>query len=190
MLSLLTPHLQLASVLDLPAGRLRAHGRVGLLLDLDCTLKDYGAAVIGPPVLAWLRSLRGAGLRLCLLSNGKPRRIEPFARELQLPFIAQAFKPLPFGCRAALRLLGLRPEQTAIIGDQLFADVLAGRLARLFTILVRPTSPAEPWWTRVKRPLERHVLQRIARRAIPPDPDAGEPWDCPADVRPTPAAAR
>jgi len=58
-------------------------------------------------------------------------------------------------------MLELRPEQTAIVGDQLFADVLAGRLAGLFTILVRPTSPSEPLWTRVKRPLERRVLRRI-----------------------------
>jgi HAD superfamily phosphatase (TIGR01668 family) len=116
--------------------------------------------------------LRAAGLRLCLLSNGKPRRIEPIARALEVPFVAKAFKPLPFGCRAALRLLDLRPDEAAIVGDQLFADVLAGRLARLFTVLVRPTSWEEPLWTRVKRPLERHLLKRMARA-----------------TRPTPAAA-
>jgi HAD superfamily phosphatase (TIGR01668 family) len=164
MLNLLTPHLQLDSVLELPAERLRSLGRVGLLLDVDCTLKDYRASTIRRPVREWIQSLQEGGMRLCLLTNGKARRIEPLARELQIPFVAKAFKPLPFGCRAALRHLDLQPEQTAIVGDQVFADILAGRLAQLFTILVRPTSPVEPIWTRVKRPLERFVLKRIATR--------------------------
>jgi uncharacterized protein len=165
MLSFVTPHLHVDSVLELDATRLRTAGRVGLLLDLDCTLKDYHARCIGPAVLAWAQVLQEAGVRLCLLSNGRPARVEPYARALQVPFVAKAFKPLPYGCRAALRVLNLRPDQTAIAGDQLFADVLAGRLAGLLTILVRPTSPAEPLWTRVKRPLERRVLRRLARRA-------------------------
>jgi HAD superfamily phosphatase (TIGR01668 family) len=161
MLSLVTPHLYLDNVLDLTAVRLRAEGRTGLLLDVDCTLKDYHDRHIGPAVAAWVSALRRDGLRLCLLSNGRAERIALHAHSLQIPFVARALKPLPYGCRAALRLLELQPEQTAIVGDQLFADVLAGRLAGLFTILVRPTSPSEPIWTRIKRPLERRVLRRM-----------------------------
>jgi HAD superfamily phosphatase (TIGR01668 family) len=164
MLTLVTPHLFLDNVLELTAARLRAEGRTGLLLDVDCTLKDHHDRHIGPAVVAWVAALRQDGFRLCLLSNGRTERIERHAQALRIPFVARALKPLPYGCRAALRMLELRPEQTAIVGDQLFADVLAGRLAGLFTILVRPTSPAEPLWTRVKRPLERRVLRRISRQ--------------------------
>jgi len=163
MLSLVTPHLYLDNVLELTAARLRAECRTGLLLDVDCTLKDYHDRQIGPAVVRWAANLRQEGLRLCLLSNGRAERIAHLAQSLEIPFVARALKPLPYGCRAALRLLELGPEQTAIVGDQLFADVMAGRLAGLFTILVRPTSPAEPLWTRVKRPLERRVLRRIRR---------------------------
>jgi len=165
MLSFLTPHWIVNSVLELPTDRLRDSGRTGLLLDVDCTLKDYGSSVIDPKVQAWIQSLREGGFRLCLLSNGVRARIEPFANSLEIPFVARAFKPFPCGCHSAMRLLELRPEQTAIVGDQIFADILAGRLARLMTILVRPTSPVEPIWTRVKRPFERFVLNRISTRA-------------------------
>lgn len=164
MLSFLTPHLHLNSVLDLSAERLQSLGRTGLLLDLDCTLKDYHATEIGAEVQAWVRTLRHAGLRLCLLSNGRPRRVQSFADLLGIPFVAKAYKPLPYGCRAALRALRLTAEQTALVGDQIFADVLAGRLAGLLTILVRPTSPLEPLWARLKRPAERLVLRTLARR--------------------------
>ncbi|HTU93548.1 MAG TPA: YqeG family HAD IIIA-type phosphatase [Gemmataceae bacterium] len=159
MLSYLAPHLYLSSVLELDADRLSRLGLRGLLLDVDCTLKDHGATEFPAAVHAWVKMLRAAGLRLCLLSNGKPRRIGELARQLELPFVAQAFKPLPRGCVRAMKMLELAPQQTAMVGDQLFADVLAGRLAGLYTILVHPTSPHEPWFTRIKRPIERLLIR-------------------------------
>jgi HAD superfamily phosphatase (TIGR01668 family) len=166
MLSLLTPHLQLGSVLDLDAIQLHSFDLQGLLLDVDSTLKDHGAQMFSDPVQGWVKALRSDGIRLCLLSNGKPHRIGALARQLDLPFVPLAFKPLPLGCLRALKKLGLSPHRAAMVGDQLFADILAGRLAGLFTILVRPTSLAEPWFTRLKRPLERCLLRRWM---APPD---------------------
>lgn len=163
MLSLVTPHLQLASVLDLDRARLGRLGLDGLLLDVDCTLKDHGAPAFSKRVIDWARSLQDDGIRLCLFSNGKGRRIGGLAAQLGVPFIAQAFKPLPGGCLAGVRKLDLPHTRTAVVGDQLFADILAGRLAGLYTILVKPTSPVEPWFTRLKRPLERCVLRWLDR---------------------------
>ncbi len=167
MLSFLAPNLQLATVLDLTLARLKRLGLRGLLLDLDCTLKDYHAAEIPAAVRGWLTMLQGNGVGLCLLSNGREPRIRSFATHLGVEYVAKALKPLPFGCRRGLKKLGLPPRQVAVVGDQLFADVLAGRLAGLFTILVRPTTSEEPWFTRLKRPLERNALRLLnsTRRA-------------------------
>jgi HAD superfamily phosphatase (TIGR01668 family) len=159
MLTLLRPHLQLDSVYELSPGRLHSLGLDGLLLDLDGTLKDYHARVFPEATVAWVRTVREARVRLCLLSNGRSARIAPLAQSLDLPFVAEAYKPLPFHCRRAQTQLGLPAERVGLVGDQVFADVLAGRLAGLFTILVRPTSPEEPWFTRLKRPVERRLLR-------------------------------
>ncbi|MBI4524926.1 MAG: YqeG family HAD IIIA-type phosphatase [Deltaproteobacteria bacterium] len=148
---------------------LRSLGLEGLLLDLDCTLKDYHANRFHQDVVDWVTGLKSSGIALCLLSNAKPSRIEPFARALQIPFVAKALKPSTIGCHVAVQKLRLKREQTGLIGDQIFSDVLAGRLAGLFTILVQPTSSEEPWFTRVKRPLERQVLRWINRSTKRPD---------------------
>jgi len=146
--------------LDVP--RLSSLGLDTLLLDVDCTLKSYRAEGPGPDVAAWLERLRAAGIGLCLISNGRAARIRRLAAQLGLPVVCQACKPLPFGCRAALRQMGSDRRRTAIVGDQLFADVLAGRLAGLACILVRPIRPEEEhWYTRMKRPLERVLLARM-----------------------------
>jgi HAD superfamily phosphatase (TIGR01668 family) len=170
MLRLVTPHLRLASVLELRAADLRRLGLDGLLLDLDCTLKDHRADTLGAGVVAWAAALRAEGVRLCLLSNGRPAKVRAFAAVLGIPAVSRAFKPLPFGCRIALGKLGLDRRRAALVGDQIFADVLAGRLAGMFTILVPPTSPEEPWFTRLKRPLERRVLRHLGGAGRPEDP--------------------
>lgn len=165
MLRFVTPHYHLGTVLELDAGWLRSAGIDGLLLDLDGTLKDYRADEIPAAVVAWVRSVRAAGVGVCLLSNGKTGRIARFAGVLEVPFVAKALKPAPFGCRKALRILGLDPSRVAVIGDQVFADVLAGRLAGLRTVLVPPSHGRdEPWFTRLKRPLERAALRWLRSR--------------------------
>lgn len=163
MMRVVTPHLRIDSVLELDVTRLRTLGLDALLLDLDCTLKDHPAQEFRPEITAWARTLRDAGIQLCIFSNGRPARVGRLAALLDIPYVAQALKPSPHRCKQALSTLGVESDRTAIVGDQIFADVLAGRLAGLYTILVRPTSPEEPWFTRLKRPPERAVLWWLER---------------------------
>jgi HAD superfamily phosphatase (TIGR01668 family) len=159
--SILTPHARVDRVSDITVDAVRALGLRGLLLDVDCTLKDHGSDELPDAVRAWLDGQRAAGTGLCLVSNARGARLAPLARALGVPFVATAFKPLPFAIHTARRVLALRADHVGMVGDQLFADTLAGRLAGVLTILVRPTSPIEPWFTRAKRPLERAVLRRV-----------------------------
>lgn len=160
MLRFLTPHLRVDSVCQLSLNRLRSLGLDALLLDVDCTLKRYGDDRVAPEVAAWLEEVRRGGIGLCLVSNGLGGRVRRFAEDLDLPFVAKALKPLPFRCRAAVRRMGFQRWQTAMVGDQLFADVMAARLAGLRSILVRPIHPEEePWFTRLKRGPERCLLR-------------------------------
>ena len=162
MLHLLKPDLRVCCVDELTPERLRGWGLDSLLLDADCTLKRYRSPQATPEAIVWLADLRAAGIGLCLVSNGVSRRVEPFARSVGLPFVAKAMKPLARGCRAAMRQMGFQPARTAMVGDQIFADILAGRLAGIRTILVDPIHPEEePWFTRLKRPPERWVLRRL-----------------------------
>lgn len=149
-------------MLDLGVDRLRDLRLEALLLDVDCTLKSYRTEKVSEEVNAWLGELRAAGIGVCLVSNGLGRRVRRLAEEIDVPFVAKAAKPFPFGIRAALRKTGFDAQRTAMVGDQLFADVIAGRLAGLTSILVRPIRPEEePWFTRLKRPVERFLLRKM-----------------------------
>jgi uncharacterized protein len=166
----LLPHCYLSSATRIDAAYLSCRGIEGLLLDIDGTLKDFGAPLVPQPVVLWLKQLSDAGIRLCLLSNGRTARIAQLAKDLGLPYVAEAMKPLPAGCLRGVKLLGLPSHRVAVVGDQIFADVMAGRLARLHTILVQPTSRAEPWFTRLKRPFEIPIRILIRSRLDPIQP--------------------
>jgi HAD superfamily phosphatase (TIGR01668 family) len=155
------PDLYIESVLELTPEHLRRYEIKSLLLDVDCTLKNYRSQTIIPEVLCWIDAMRTGGIGLCLVSNGHCERIRQIAEPVRLPFVAPAMKPLPFGCRTAVRMMNFEKKSTAIVGDQVFSDLLAGKFAGLFTILVNPIRPdEEPWFTRIKRPLERIVLSQ------------------------------
>jgi uncharacterized protein len=162
MLQLLTPHHRVRSVLELTPERLREWGLRTLLLDVDCTLTRYRQHAPTSEALAWIEQTRAAGIGLCLVSNGMGGRIHQFAERIDLPCVARAMKPLPWGVWSAMRRMRAAAEQTAMVGDQLFADVMAGRLAGMKSILVEPIHPEEePWFTRMKRVPESILLRRI-----------------------------
>ena len=160
MFRIFQPHLRIGSVIELTVSRLEELGLRSLLLDVDCTLKHYRDAKIPPNIARWLDSMKVANIGLCLVSNGLAPRIGRFAESVGIPFVAPAMKPLPFGCNAAVKLMNFDKKNTAMVGDQVFADLLAGKFAGLFTILVTPLSPEqEPWFAKIKRPLEKLVLR-------------------------------
>jgi uncharacterized protein len=164
MLQLIKPHICVKSVLELTPESLRQWGIEALLLDVDCTLKRYRQTTVDPEIGRWLAGLRENGIRCCIVSNGREKRIQAFAAQLDLPYISKALKPFCSGVKKAMQKIACPPLRTAIVGDQLFADIIAGRLAGIQTILVEPIHPEEePWYTRMKRRPEAWALKWFSK---------------------------
>jgi HAD superfamily phosphatase (TIGR01668 family) len=100
----------------------------------------------------------GQGFRIAVLTNASLPKDHPVAQafmELGIPLLTRTKKPLPFAFWRALRLLGAQKKEAVVIGDQLVTDVLGGKFAGLYTILVEPLSPREARRTKFNRFLER-----------------------------------
>jgi HAD superfamily phosphatase (TIGR01668 family) len=164
MLAILRPTIFVKRVEELTPARLRGWRLRSLLLDVDCTLTRYRQQETSPEVAAWIKQLREAGIGLCLVSTGLSQRISEFAKRLDLPYVPKAMKPFPFGIWSALKEINAVPADTAMVGDQVFADIVAGHLAGVRTVLVRPIHPEEePWFTQLKRGPERWLLEKIEK---------------------------
>jgi HAD superfamily phosphatase (TIGR01668 family) len=158
------PDLTVSNVTDLKPQDWQELQVDAVLIDLDSTLLPPQALSVDPAVRQWLGDLQEAGIRAALLTNGRAARVSPIAAQLALPCFSNAAKPFPFVARRALRSLGLQPSRTALIGDQLFSDVLVAKVLGLKAVWVLPPSRGEPWMTRVKRPLERWLITYLNHR--------------------------
>ena len=70
------------------------------------------------------------------VSGGAPPRL--FAEGLDAPYIGHAGKPKTPAFFKAMERVGATREQTAIVGDQIFTDILGGNRAGVSAILVEP----------------------------------------------------
>jgi HAD superfamily phosphatase (TIGR01668 family) len=158
---LLRPNLFLDSVLHISPAELAAKGIKGLILDIDNTLVEWGKDVPATEVVGWFQAVRAEGIKTCIVSNNSQKRVEALAKALDLPAFCKARKPSRKAFRKAVSLMGTSAVETAVIGDQIFTDILGGNRLGLYTILVSPISRREFIGTRLVRLVERFVLTRI-----------------------------
>ena len=62
--------------------------------------------------------------------------------------------------------MGTQPEQTAVIGDQIFTDVFGAKRMGLYAILVKPISSRELYWTRIMRLMERRIIKILENKKL------------------------
>jgi len=159
VLEIFYPRLFISSLPELDLKHLLKLGLKGILLDLDNTIIMRGTESCSPEIIDWLNELQGCGFKLCIISNNKSARVKMLAGELKVPAVYYAFKPFKRAFYQALGLVKTAPEETAIIGDQIFTDILGGNRLGLFTILVVPLNGKEHWLTRlINRRLEKALM--------------------------------
>jgi len=157
------PSIYLKSITALTPALLRRLGIRGLILDVDNTLTTHDNPEPDAEVLSWLEVMRQHRIEMIILSNNRASRVRRFATILRMGFTANAKKPLVSGFARAAAQLGLSKDKIAVVGDQVFTDILGGNRFGAKTILVRPLKPENTLFFRFKRWLERDILRTYAR---------------------------
>jgi putative phosphatase len=139
-------------------GDLYDQGFRGLIIDLDNTLMGFRQTELEVDHLQWVQEAHERGFGLVMVSNNFTERVTGIAAQLRIACVPNALKPLPFGVMRAVRMLGLPRRQIAVVGDQLFTDVLSGKLCGLYTILTEPIEAKDFPVTRIFRFFERLML--------------------------------
>jgi HAD superfamily phosphatase (TIGR01668 family) len=157
--SLFAPGAYVTSVHAIDLDALKRDGVRVLLLDLDNTLLPRDTNVVPDELKAWAAGLRDRGLAVCLVSNNWHERVRTIAADLGFDLVDHAIKPLPFAFLAALSRAHARRSEAVVVGDQLFTDILGGRLLGMRTVLVSPLSETDLPHTLLLRRLEAFVLR-------------------------------
>ena len=139
---------------DLGPELLRSRNIRLLMLDFDNTIVPYTTSVPTPEMVAWLEKMNNLeDIQLCVVSNSHKDRVPTFCRERGLSCITYARKPSGKGIRECLRKFDIPASQAALVGDQIYTDVLGANCAGVTYILVNAINNHNFWLK------ARHVLE-------------------------------
>lgn len=160
-MGILDADIRVPSILDVPLDVLKSRGIDSLIVDVDNTVTEWQGWDVEESARDWFLHVKAQGFKACLVSNNNSgERIAKIAARLGIPSIHKAAKPSRAAFRRALRLLNSSAKKTAVIGDQVFTDVLGGNRMGMLTILVDPISPREFIGTKLMRLLEKLLSKR------------------------------
>ena len=148
------PHEILDDVTQITPAMLERMGVRGLLLDIDGTLARTKDPRPSGAVERWLDEMKKCGIKLYILSNNKsPVRTKSFADMIGCGWRHRSHKPSREGFLAAAGELGLEPGRLAIVGDQIYTDVLGGLRCGMKTIMVQ-SADTYLWYFPLRRLVE------------------------------------
>ena len=114
-----------------------------LVLDVDNTLIAKNKE-LSEEIISWAKEIRGQGVKLYILSNtNDKKKVTKIANTLKIPYAYFGMKPLKIGFKKVQKQLQEPFERLAIVGDQIFTDIIGGNRCKMFTILVDPIEEKE-----------------------------------------------
>lgn len=139
-----------------------------VLLDIDNTIKPYGATEIDSDYKKWIYAVKECGIKVILCSNNYKHNVEPIARQAECDFVPFCLKPSPFGYLRAYLKSESKLKNIIVIGDQFFTDILGGKIMFMNTFLLDPISAdSEGKTVKIRRILTSYFTNRIKSRENP-----------------------
>lgn len=134
---------------DLTPELLRSRNIDFLMLDFDNTIVPYTQNDPTPEMEAWLKMMAHSGIGMCVVSNSKRDRVVKFCNARNIPCITHSRKPFSKGIRQCREKFDLDMSRTALVGDQIYTDVLGANCAGAISVLVTPIHLHNIWlWLR------------------------------------------
>ena len=150
---------------DLPPAFLQQRGITLLLMDFDNTMLPYTTNVPTQELQDWLEGMKAAGITLCIVSNSHKARVPAFSEAYGVACVIRAAKPGTRGIREAMERFGAKQSDTALVGDQIYTDVLGAKRAGVTALIVKSIQN-HTIWLKLRHLLEVPVLAMARKRRV------------------------
>ena len=136
-----------------------------LMLDFDNTIVPYTTNEPTEKMDRWLRQMLEGEIPVCVVSNSTNDRVKKFCQGYGMACITHARKPFPKGIRQCLARYGVPAGEAALVGDQIFTDVLGANCAGAQSILVRAIHNHNIW-LKLRHVAEKPFIFAARKRRI------------------------
>ena len=159
----LTPNIICEKIQDIDINKLKDLGIKAFIIDLDNTIIPWKENTVPYESLDWVEYVKSLGIKLFILSNTvNIKRLKRVAGDLKVDFIHPSGKPQKKNFIKIADIFNVNTEEVAVIGDQIFTDVLGGKKAGMFTVLVNPLSKKEFFGTKfISRNFEKLLKKHM-----------------------------
>ena len=135
----LIPEFSFNKLTDISPVKLFDTGIKFLMIDLDNTLAAYDEHIPSDDIIIWMDSIKKTGITPAIISNSsRIMRVCSFAESFDIMSVARAGKPSVFNMLHLMETSGFSTHESALIGDQIFTDVLAANRAGVRSIIIKP----------------------------------------------------
>ncbi len=149
---------------DITPEYLNNKGIKALILDVDNTLTGHGSQKLPQEIEVWLKEMQDAGIKMMIVSNNFKKRVQPFANAINLQYCAFSCKPSPLGLMRAVKKMNVHKNETALVGDQIFTDILGANFYNMKSLLVIPMYSDYKITIRFKRALEKPIINQFLKK--------------------------
>lgn len=161
---ILYPDFYCDKVTDIELDLLQENNIQGVILDVDNTLIDFDRNLL-EGAKEWIEQMKENGIKCIILSNSnKVDKVTMVGNALDIPFIYFGTKPLKRGFKKARAQLELENKNIAVVGDQIFTDVIGANRSKMFSILVNPIAKKDIFITKIKRPIEEMIIKTYVKK--------------------------
>ncbi|MBR4131698.1 MAG: YqeG family HAD IIIA-type phosphatase [Oscillospiraceae bacterium] len=136
-----------------------------LMLDFDNTIVPYTTNDPTDEMGRWLDAARGSDVQICVVSNSKRGRVVDFCKARGIDCITRAKKPFSRGIRECLRKYEMQPSAAALVGDQIYTDVLGANCAGVRSILI-PAIHNHNIWLKLRHVAEMPFIWLARKRRV------------------------
>lgn len=136
-----------------------------VLLDFDNTMLPYTTNEPTSALLSWIETMSNHGFTLCIVSNSHKQRVPTFAQQYGLSCVTGAKKPRGKGISEAMRRFHAKKNETVLIGDQIFTDVLGANVAGVTSVIVKSIHNHN-FWLKLRHVFEVPFLAMARNRRV------------------------
>lgn len=154
------------SIYHINYDKLREDGIKCLLFDLDNTCVPFKDTEPNKKLIDLFEMLKDMDFKVIIFSNASKKRILPFKNGLNVDCSANSRKPNTNKLLKVMKMFGYDLSDVAIIGDQLYTDILCGNRVGIKTILVNPMSKDDLLFTKMFRLLEKKKFKKFEKMGI------------------------
>ncbi|RTZ68780.1 MAG: YqeG family HAD IIIA-type phosphatase [Tenericutes bacterium] len=146
---------------------LKRQGIKLFISDLDNTLIPHFKRLPNKEVLNFIEKVRAAGMEFAIMSNNIQSRVSLFAKKAGVEiYRSNARKPFKRVAKNIIKTVGVKPEETIIMGDQIIMDILVANRLKAESILVNTLVTTDYKMNSFNTFLEKSIYRNLSKRNI------------------------